>query len=129
MYAAAECLCVLCVVVCCGLCAVYRVCFDRSVVTHTHHTHQQDFVDEFMKSNELDEEHRDKLRDQIKDEVRAAKQKQRAAKEEKQARVTAMSAQERDALKTMSVYKFYPQNKFPDIEKYKARATGCMRSC
>ena len=41
------------------------------------------------------------------------------AKAARQKRIDDMPEAERTALRTMKVYKYYPQNKFPDIERYK----------
>jgi hypothetical protein len=46
------------------------------------------------------------------------------AREERAKRVAAMPEAERAALKSMKVVKFYPQNTFPDIQKYKVQRSG-----
>mmetsp|Transcript_7227 Transcript_7227/g.22023 ORF Transcript_7227/g.22023 Transcript_7227/m.22023 type:complete len:294 (-) Transcript_7227:79-960(-) len=79
-----------------------------------------DFVDEKMKEEEIDEKFKDRLRDQIKEQVRAHKKKYKQEREDRQKRIDAMSEEEKDSLRDMKIYKFYPQNEEPNVQDLKA---------
>jgi len=76
-------------------------------------------LEEFKENNELDDETTEKLRELIRDEVRNAKLKLKEQAEERKQKVERMPEAEREALRTMKVHKYYPQNKEPDLSQYK----------
>lgn len=81
----------------------------------------QEFVVETIKENELDEsKHAEPLKQAIRDAVKATKLKYKAEKEERKKRIDAISQEEREAIKSMKLLKFYPQNEWPDVSKIKS---------
>lgn len=76
-----------------------------------------DMTEEVLKANGLDEKHKDTIAGLIKEKVTAAKKVIRDAKEERKKRLEAMKKEEIDALNSLVIYKFYPQNKDFSIDK------------
>lgn len=76
-----------------------------------------EFVDTYCKENEI--ENKEAIRNAIKTEVRKQKAKIKEEKEEKKKKLEALPDKVKEAMKNMKFYKFYPQNKEPNIEQYK----------
>lgn len=81
----------------------------------------KEFVQETIKDNELDaDKHTEALKTAIRDAVKATKLKYKAEKEERKKRINAISPEEREAIKSMKLLKFYPLNEWPDVSKIKS---------
>lgn len=78
-----------------------------------------EFVPEKMKDEELDPKHEEKLREEIKKQVKARKLEQKTEKLAKQKQVDDLSPEEKESLKEMKIYKFYPQNDEPNVQELK----------
>jgi len=77
-------------------------------------------VEEVCEDNELDEkEYADKLKNFIKEETKKFKDTVQQKIDAKQAEIEKMTEDERKSLNEMTVYKFYPQNKKPDLSPFK----------
>ncbi|KAF0984968.1 hypothetical protein FDP41_000007 [Naegleria fowleri] len=77
-------------------------------------------VEEVCEDNDLDpEQYTSKLKEFIKAEMKKFKESVQKKVEEKQAEIDKLSEQERKSLNEMKVYKFYPQNKSPDLSPFK----------
>lgn len=81
-----------------------------------------EFVEEKIKEGDgLEEEkHSETLKIAIKDAVKAAKLKYKKEKEERQKKLDAISAEEREAIKKTKFIKFYPMNEWPNISQCKS---------
>lgn len=81
-----------------------------------------DFVEEQLKENDLDETvHGETLKCAVRDAVRAAKGKIKELKEERKKLIDAISPEERDAIRSMKLIKFYPMNEWPDLSESKSK--------
>lgn len=84
-------------------------------------------VDEAVEDNELDKEkHGAKVKDAITKSAKAKKAEVAAEKAAHQKLVDAISSEDRESLKAMKVFKFYPSNeddhfKYPDVSGIKAK--------
>ncbi|KAG2381559.1 hypothetical protein C9374_005943 [Naegleria lovaniensis] len=77
-------------------------------------------IEEVCEDNDLDpEKYTDKLKEFIKAEVKKFKESVQKKMDDKQAEIDKLSEQERKSLNEMKVYKFYPQNKSPDLSPFK----------
>lgn len=83
-----------------------------------------EFVEEQIKDQELDmKKHEEPVKKAIREAVRAQKLKFKAERDAKKSRIDALSDAEKDSVKTMKVYKFYPSNeedKYPDVTQIKS---------
>eukprot|EP00741_Cyanophora_paradoxa_P003421 tig00000704_g3324.t1 len=79
-----------------------------------------DFTKEIMESHELPPASMDEVRDAIREEVKAAKQRIKEEKEARKKKIEAFSPEEREALKNIKLLKFYPTNKIPDVSQVKS---------
>lgn len=68
-----------------------------------------------LADNELEEKHKDALKNAIKEEVTSAKKKVEEAKEKRKKEYDAIPESVKKALNSIKKYKFYPQNKEPNL--------------
>lgn len=81
-----------------------------------------EFVPEKLKEEEIDEKkHGKSLRAAIEDQVAATKAKYREERAAKRKRIEEIDEAERESLRTMQIYKFYPDNEEPDVSKFKTK--------
>lgn len=81
-----------------------------------------EFVEETIANEELDaEKHTEPLKKAIMVASKATKLKNKAEKEERRKQIDAISPEEREAIKSMKVIKFYPENEWPDVSKIKSK--------
>ncbi|KAJ8902182.1 hypothetical protein NDN08_006590 [Rhodosorus marinus] len=79
-----------------------------------------EFVPEKLKEEDLDgAKYEAQLRDEIKKQVKATKMKQKAEREAMKKEIDNMSTEEKDSLRTLKAYKFYPQNEEPNVQEFK----------
>lgn len=81
-----------------------------------------EFVEETLKLQELDEDkHGEPLKKSIREAVRATKLKYKSERLDRQKRIDAIPEEEKDAIKSMKLIKFYPSNEWPDVSSVKSR--------
>jgi hypothetical protein len=80
----------------------------------------EEFVEEYSKENELNEEESKIVKEAIKDEIKATKEKFKKEKEELVKRFSIYSKEQKEALSKLKVYKFYPQNKDINVSDFKS---------
>mmetsp|Transcript_26498 Transcript_26498/g.103249 ORF Transcript_26498/g.103249 Transcript_26498/m.103249 type:complete len:119 (-) Transcript_26498:1608-1964(-) len=79
-----------------------------------------EFVPEKLKEEDLDgAKYGAQLRDEITKQVKSTKMKQKAEREAMKKEIDNMSAEEKDSLRTLKAYKFYPQNEEPNVQEFK----------
>lgn len=79
-----------------------------------------DMATEVLEGNEMDvERYKDELKEKIRDTVRKRKQAIREEKEKQRERWTSLPQEQRDAINTMQLYKFYPQHPHFDLSRHK----------
>lgn len=92
----------------------------------------EEFVEETAKDYSLSDEHKAVVEKAIKDEVKVAKEKIKKEKEARKAKIESFTKEERENLKNLKFFKFYPQNKedidisnlrSPFINRYYGKAT------
>lgn len=94
---------------------------DGKGVTFEYDWDMDDF-DEVLK--EVKEEHgfddtqMSQIKEILEDEIKKAKQKNKDKKAERKAKIDGMSKEEKDSLKSIQFYKFYPQNTDPKIAPF-----------
>lgn len=82
----------------------------------------EEFVEETITENELDKEkHTSALTDAIRQAVKATKLKYKAEQEERKKRIDEFSQEQKDAIKSVKLFKFYPANEWPDVSNIKSR--------
>lgn len=80
-----------------------------------------DFLEETIKENDLDpSKHTEPLKKAIREAVKGTKLKHKKEREERQKRIDAISPADREAMKSMKLLKFYPENEWPDVSKVKS---------
>eukprot|EP00698_Gefionella_okellyi_P019668 TRINITY_DN6065_c0_g1_i1.p1 TRINITY_DN6065_c0_g1~~TRINITY_DN6065_c0_g1_i1.p1 ORF type:complete len:296 (-),score=68.74 TRINITY_DN6065_c0_g1_i1:656-1543(-) len=77
-----------------------------------------EFIEEFVEEREL-KGAEDEVRKILTEEVQKSKLARKEMREAKRLKIEKMPAAEKEALKSMRTYKFYPANKTPDFERYK----------
>lgn len=79
-----------------------------------------EFVEETAKNYSLSDEDKKFVEKAIQDEVKASKEKLKKEKELRKAKIESFTTEEREALKNIKFFKFYPQNKDIDLSNLKS---------